>query len=1540
MNQTVLLGDVHPLTAVQREIWFDQTVHGDAPIYKIGGYVQIDGPVDAARFERAVNLLVQAHDTLRLVLVPGRDEDGVPHQAIAKTVTVRVPLHDFSSSADPHASARAWAEQRLATPFPLNGEPLFCFELAKLGDACFCCVLNFHHLIVDGWAIELLTGSLAEIYSALEANEANDQLALDAPSYVEFIEHDLALRASPQFERHRAYWLDKYRSVPDPLFEPRYRERFNGLTAPSGYHTLALPRVFYERIIALARDCESTPFHVMLGVLYVYFSRTAQRDDFAVGVPVLNRSTARMKATAGMFTGVSPVRLRFDGTLRFDELLRSIGQALKQDYRHQRFPVSELNRSLGLRQSQRAQVFDLSVSYERDDHDLRFGNSPAHGYRCSNGHEQLPLALNIRENRFDEQAWIHFTYNRAYFERGEIEAIGARFEHLLKQVLDDPQVSLAALALPTPAESAQLTQWNAETADLPQDELLHRLFEARVAEAPEAIALEHDGRRLTYAELNTRANRIAHQLIARGVQPDDRVAIYVERSPMMVAGLLGILKAGAAYVPLDPAYPAERLVYTLRDSAPVAVLVQRDTRDVLAEQAVPAIDLDADIASHEPTHNPIVPGLSAQHLAYVIYTSGSTGQPKGVMVEHRNVANLLHSMRQTLRPDVSGRMVALTTLAFDIAGLELFLPLVSGAQIVLLDRATALDPFALAAAISGSGATIMQATPATWRMLLDSGWSGAPDVKALCGGEALPGDLAQRLLPKVAALWNVYGPTETTIWSTSARVDSRHIDTRASAPIGRPIANTQIYVLDGAGRPVPVGVSGELYIGGAGVARGYFNRDDLTAERFLADPFSDVPGARMYRTGDLARFQPDGNIEYLGRNDHQVKLRGFRIELGEIEARLSRYDGVREAVVIAREDTAGDRRLVAYYTVVEQPTNDATPVDAERLRAHAGAVLPEYMVPSAYVKLAAFPLTPNGKLDRRALPPPEGDAYAYATGGSYEAPHGATEQALADVWSLLLGVAQVSRHDSFFQLGGHSLLALKVISRLRQRLSHDVPPDLLFRHPTLSAFAAAIDATSTATTQDRALSPRGLRDAPLSLPQERLWVLWRLDPDSAAYNVSGALELDGAFDAHAAQRALDVLVQRHAMLRTRFGEIDDVPRQLILAPERSADAWRWEIVDLRVDLRQADRASLAAQLRVRAREPFDLEHGPLLRATLFTLAPQRHVLHFVMHHIASDGWSIDVLLREFAASYRAARRGEAADLPALPVQYADYAAWQRERFDGAGSALLDAQLGYWRERLAGLSSVLDLPTEHDRSRPYDPRGARVAMRIPAPLAARAEGLAREAGATLFMVLLAALDVLLYRYSGATDVPVAVPVAGRDRLETEGLIGFFVNTLVMRTALSGAQPFSALLNQVRADSIAAQANRDVPFDRVVAELQLERRASGNPLAQVKFMLHDGFDASIDLDGVQCRLLDADASDVRFELALDVARGPHGLDCTFTYAADVYDEAFIVQFAQHYADLLAQAVDAPQRALGDFTLRDTEEGDEVVADALPVPSFGMS
>ncbi|MCX4160101.1 MULTISPECIES: non-ribosomal peptide synthetase [Paraburkholderia] len=1536
MNQTVLLGDVHPLTAVQREIWFDQAVHGDAPIYKIGGYVQIDGLIDAARFERAVNLLVQAHDTLRLVLVPGRDEDGVPQQAIAKTVTVRVPLHDFSSAADPHAAARAWAAQRLATPFPLNGEPLFCFELAKLGDACFCLVLNFHHLIVDGWAIELLTGSLAEIYSALEANGASELPAPDTPSYVEFIEHDLALRASPQFERHRAYWLDKYRSVPDPLFEPRYRERFNGLTAPAGYHTLALPRAFYERIIALARACESTPFHVMLGVLYVYFSRTAQRDDFAVGVPVLNRPTARMKLTAGMFTGVSPVRLQFDGALRFDELLRSIAQVLKQDYRHQRFPVSELNRSLGLRQSQRAQVFDLSVSYERDDHDLRFGSSGAHGYRCSNGHEQLPLALNIRENRFDEQAWIHFTYNRAYFERDEIEALGARFEHLLHQVLDDPRVALASLALPTPAESGQLKQWNAETADLPQDELLHRLFEARVAEAPDAIALGHEGRYLTYADLNAQANRIAHKLIARGVQPDSRVAICVERRPTMVAALLGILKAGAAYVPLDPAYPAERLAYTLRDSAPVAVLVQRDTRDLLGEQAVLAIDLDADIASDAPTHNPVVPGLTAEHLAYVIYTSGSTGQPKGVMVEHRNVANLLHSMRQTLRPEVPARMVALTTLAFDIAGLELFLPLVSGTQIVLLDRATALDPFALDAAIRESGATIMQATPATWRTLLDCGWSGAPDLKALCGGEALPGELAQRLSPKVAALWNVYGPTETTIWSTAALVNSGHVDTHASAPIGRPIANTQIYVLDGAGQPVPVGVSGELYIGGAGVARGYFNRDDLTAERFLVDPFSDAPGARMYRTGDLARFLPDGNIEYLGRNDHQVKLRGFRIELGEIEARLSRYDGVREAVVIAREDTAGDKRLVAYYTVAEQPTHNttaATPVDAEQLRTHAGAVLPEYMVPSAYVKLAAFPLTPNGKLDRRALPAPEGDAYAARR---YEAPHGETEQALADVWSQLLGVAQVSRTDSFFQLGGHSLLALKVVSRLRQRLSRDVPPDLLFRHPTLSAFAAALDATSTTTSQERALSPRGLRDAPLSLPQERLWVLWRLDPDSAAYNVSGALELDGTFDAQAAQRAIDALVQRHGMLRTRFGEIDDVPRQLILAPERSAAAWRWETVNLQ----QADHTSLATQLRVRAREPFDLEHGPLLRATLFALAPQRHVLHFVMHHIASDGWSIDVLLREFAAGYRAARRGEAADLPVLPVQYADYAAWQRERFDGAGSALLDAQLGYWRDRLAGLSSVLDLPTEHDRSRSYDARGARVAMRIPAPLAARAEALAREAGATLFMVLLAALDVLLYRYSGATDVPVAVPVAGRDRLETEGLIGFFVNTLVMRTALSGAQPFATLLDQVRADSIAAQANRDVPFDRIVAELQLERRASGNPLAQVKFMLHDGFDASVDLDGVQCRLLDADASDVRFELALDVARGPHGLDCTFTYATGVYDEAFIVQFAQHYADLLAQAVDTPQRALGDFTLRDTEEGDEVVADALPVPSFGMS
>ncbi|HEX8202153.1 MAG TPA: amino acid adenylation domain-containing protein, partial [Isosphaeraceae bacterium] len=811
---------------------------------------------------------------------------------------------------------------------------------------------------------------------------------------------------------------------------------------------------------------------------------------------------------------------------------------------------------------------------------------------------------------------------------------------------------------------------------------VHRLFEAQEARTPEAVALAFEGRALTYRALNARANRLAHHLRGLGVGPETLVGVCLDRSPEMVVALLGILKAGGAYVPLDPAYPPERLAFMLEDSRAPVLLTERHLRAVLpaAGAEVVCLDSDAPGIDGQPEDNP-AGGAAADHVAYVIYTSGSTGTPKGVEVPHAALGNFLQAMRTLLGVTARDALLAVTTLSFDIAGLELFLPLIVGARVELVPREVAADGARLAARVDEPGVTFLQATPATWRLLLEGGWAGKPALTMLCGGEALPRALADRLLDKGAALWNLYGPTETTIWSSAARVEPGE----GAVPIGRPIANTQLYVLDARLRPVPVGVTGELYIGGAGVARGYLRRPALTAERFVPDPFGKAAGARLYRTGDLARWRPDGSLDCLGRIDHQVKIRGFRVELGEIEAALLRHPAVRAAVVVAREDASGEQALVAY--TVADPGAEIAAAD---LRRGLHEALPEYMVPSAFVALEALPLTPNGKVDRGALPPP-GAARVEAE-GPYVPPRGPIEEALAGIWGELLGRDRIGVHENFFDLGGHSLTATQLLARLRDTFA--VEPSLrdFLEGPTVAGLARLVERelTAGAGLEVPPIEPVG-RDGPLpaSFAQQRLWFLDQLEPGSAAYNIPVAVRLAGRLDVGALGRALAEVVRRHEALRTTFASEGGVPRQVI-AP---AQALALPVTDL-TDLPESDRrAEALRRLRAEAARPFDLARGPLVRAGLFRLGEAEHVVAVTMHHIVSDGWSIGVLVREVAALYDAFRRGAPSPLPEPALQYADYAAWQRRWLQGE---VLQTQLDYWAGQLAGVPA-LELPA--DRPRP-------------------------------------------------------------------------------------------------------------------------------------------------------------------------------------------------------------------------------------------------
>ncbi|WP_186072006.1 amino acid adenylation domain-containing protein [Burkholderia gladioli] len=1451
MNQTVLLGEVHPLTAAQREIWLDQAVHGDAPVYKIGGYTRIAGSVDAACFERAVNLLVARHDALRLVLVPGENGEGLPRQAVAKTLTVEVPLHDFSAEPDPDAAAIAWARQRLAESFPLDGRPLFRFELARIDATNFLFTLNFHHLIVDGWAIGLLVDSLARIYSALAEGREPE---LDAPSYLEFVEQDRAFRESPQSERQRAYWLDKYRSVPDPLFAPRSRERFDGPVAPSGHHALCLPRAFYDRIAAFARRCESTPFHVILGLLHVYFSRTAQRDELAIGLPILNRSNARMRQTAGMFTGVSAVRLGYDPAQRFDELLKSLGQTLKQDYRHQRFPISELNRSLGLLQARRAQLFDISVSYERDDYDMRFGESPAQVHMCSNGHEQLPLALHIRENRFDANAWIHFMYNRAYFEQEEVEAIGARFEQLLGQVLEDARVPVADLRLPTAGELARLRAWSASPAAFERDEPLHRLFEARAAQTPDAVALEFEGRRLSYGELNAWANRVAHRLVGLGVKPDDRVAICVERGPGMIAGLLGVLKAGAGYVPLDPAYPAERLAYTLGDSAPLAVLVQAGTREVLGGLTVPVIDIDAPGESDASSDNPVVEGLNARSLAYVIYTSGSTGQPKGVMIEHRNVTRLFAATQAWYGFGPQDTWALFHSFAFDFSVWEIWGALLHGGRLVIVPKLTSRSPQACYALLCDTGVTVLNQTPSAFRQLIAAQAESDREHElrhVVFGGEALEVGMLRPWYEDArnrdCQLVNMYGITETTVhvtyWPLSAEGGG------TSAGIGRPIPDLSVHVLDANLNPVPIGVAGELCVGGAGVARGYLNQPELTARRFIRNPFSEDGEARLYRSGDLARFLPDGTLEYLGRIDTQVKIRGFRIELGEIEAALSALPGVREALVMAREDEPGEKRLVAYFVADAAHAQH----DVADLRAELSRTLPDFMLPAAFVALERFPLTANGKIDRKALPRPAQTVDAR----QYVAPRTSIEERLAAIWAQVLHLDRVGIHDNFFAVGGDSIRAVSVLSKAKAQGLEFALVDLFTRQSIANlAQALTLDEVSVAqeaaalslSAADQARLPAGIEDAyPLTyLQRGMVYHNQQASEDASIYHDVFSYRFGvPAWDEAKLRLALDAMTRRHPVLRTSF-DFDrfDEPMQLVHAEGRVP----LTVIDLS-GLGEAEQARVIAEfVEAERKTRVALEVAPLLRVFIHVRGADEIQYTLSFHHAILDGWSVASLNTELFAAYLALLDGDASELELAPLARTPRSAVESER----GALASEAHREFWRRYLSGYTfSELPPAEPAEPGAPSAPLSASVDEGVRDRLRAVANGL----GVPMRSVLLAAHLRVLSMLSGKLDVTTGlVSNVRQEQDDGEKVLGLFLNTLPLRQELKPSS-WTELIRQTFGTELEVIRHRHYPY----FQIQLDNDRSA--LYEVAF------------NYVNFHVYESLAGHAGFE-----ARGGHGFEAT--------------------------------------------------------------
>ncbi len=1496
---------IYPLSPLQQGMLFHTLYAPSSGTYFEQFAFTLRGALDEAAWEAAWQRVVERHAVLRTAFAWEKREK--PLQIVSRAARAPWRREDWRGLADEERTARleAFLREDRERGFELGRAPLMRLALLRVADDAWEFVWSHHHLLLDGWSVGMVLGEVFDLY---EAGRAGETAALPAPrpfrEYVAWLG-----RRDPAAAE--AFWRAELRGfrAPTPLGIDRGPRA--GGAGEYGEERLDVSPAATAALAELARHRHVTLSTTVQGAWALLLSRYSGADDVVFGATVSGRppELPGVDRMVGLFINAVPVRVRVPADAPLAPWLQDLQARQAETREHEHAPLVDVRAWSGLPAGE--PLFDSLLIFENFPVDASAaeprGGVEIAGFRAFE-RTNYPLTLVVAPA---EGLVLRAMYEADRLDGAAVRALLGHLRTLLEAIARDPEARLGDLPILDAAERArELEAWNDTAAEFPRGERIHDRFEAAAARSPDAAALVFRGEALTYAALDRRAALLARRLSALGVGPESRVAVCLERGPDMVAALLGVLKAGGAYVPVDPAYPAERVAYVLEDAGVVAVVTEAALAAQLPTGGAAVVLVDGEAPLPDDDADFVCPA-TAENAAYVIYTSGSTGRPKGVVVPHRAAVNFLDSMRA--RPGLAAvdTLLAVTTLSFDIAGLELFLPLTTGARVALADRETAGDGALLRDALAATGATAMQATPATWRMLLEAGWTGSPGLKALCGGEALPRELADRLLPLCGELWNLYGPTETTIWSTILRVEAGE----GPVAIGRPIANTRAYLLDRALEPVPAGIAGELYLGGEGVARGYLSRPELTAERFVPDPFAPEAcrGAHAYRTGDLARRRPDGALEYLGRTDHQVKVRGFRVELGEIEAALALHPEVGEAAVVAREDASGHARLVAYLA-------GGVPGG---VRDFLRERLPEHMVPSAFVALDAFPRTPNGKTDRRALAALE-VSHAGAR-DAYVAPRTPEEEIVARAWGAVLGVERVGARDGFFELGGHSLLAMQVVSRLRAALGVEVPLRAVFDAPRLDAFAERVRRTRSGDAEAPPPLRRAARDGvlPLSFAQERLWFLEQLEPGGAAYVMAGALRLSGALDAAALEWGLGEVVRRHESLRTTFRTANGVAAQVVAA----AGGWALPVEDLSA-LPEAEReAEARRRVGAEAARGFDLERGPLFRALLLRLGADEHVLSVTMHHAVSDEWSVGVLVREMSELYAARLRGEDAALPDLPVQYADFAAWQRGWLRGDA---LERQLAFWRERLADAPRAIDLPVDRPRPPVWSGRGALHAFALPAAVAERVDAVARERGATPFMVLLAAWQLLLARWSGQDTTVVGTPVASRQREETEGLIGFFVNMLALRADVAPEDGFADLLARVREAALDAWAHQDLPFERLVDELHPERDRSRTPVFQVAFVMQNAPTAAPRLPGVAVAAQEgAGRATSKFDLTLEVAAEDDGLRASIEYATDLFDADTVARMAEHFGLLLDAALAAPDAPVADLPLLTDAERSRLAA-----------
>ncbi|MEU7876481.1 amino acid adenylation domain-containing protein, partial [Dactylosporangium sp. NPDC049140] len=1450
-----------PLSFAQQRLWFLAQLDPASTEYNTPMTVRLDGPQDIDALRDALGRLVARHEVLRTRLVAG--PDGTPQQMIDPAAPIDLPIVDLSGEPDPAESAHEWLQADRRRPFNLSSGPLFRTALLRLADDDHILAIAKHHVVSDEWSVTVVRRELEALYEA-RRNGVEPDLPPLPVQYADFAVWQRSWLAGEVLESQLDFWRHRLADAPVldlPTDHPRPAVR----TSDGAVIEFAVPPEIADALRTVSRGAGASMFMTLFSAYTVLLNRYCNQDDIVVGTPIANRNRAEIEGLIGYFVNTLVLRTDLSGDPTFTELLARVRHTALEAFAHQDVPFERLVDELVTdRDRSRSPLFQVLFNY--------FTSGDADTTTTDEVREaqaKFDLRLILSEHGSGLTGAVQ--YATRLFDEPTIRRLISHFQQLLATVARAADVRLSEVHLDT----AEQSDWNDTAADLPPVSGVHELVRPSAA-----IAVVSGGESWTFAEVVSHANRLAHLLHSVGVGPESVVGLATDSGPDFVVSVLAVWAAGGAYVTLDGSQPAQRSAFMLAEAG-VSVLV--GTADVIGDLPVGRLRtvlLDDPLLQVMPD---TVLGTVVSHLdrvAYVMFTSGSTGRPKAVQVTHRGLLNYVTGVPSRLGIGEPGRSYALlqppTT---DFGNTMLFTALTAGGCLHFVDPAIVTDPELVDAYLTSHAIDYVKIVPSH---LTGLGVSRVRPVRALVlGGEATPLEVARELVRADFRVANHYGPTETTVGVATVRLTDEVLHGTV-VPIGAPLPNIRLHVLDRSLRPVPVGVRGELYVGGAGLARGYRGRPDLTAERFVAAP----GGERLYQTGDVVVRRPDGLIAFLGRADDQVKVRGYRIEPGEVQAALLAHPAVSAAVVVAEE-----QRLVGYLVA----DADAGMPSVGELRAFLAGRLPEHMVPAVFVELTAIPLTANGKLDRGALPAP--DQSRPELEGAFVAPRSPAEELLAGIWAQILGVERVGVHDNFFELGGHSLLATQVVSRVRAVFDVELPVAALFDTPTIAGLTLAVEAATPGEVAPPVVPVGRDQPLPLSFAQQRLWFLAQMEPESTEYHTPVAVHLTGEQDREALRDALGRLVARHEVLRTRLvADSDGVPRQVIDPPA----PFDLPFVDLSGELDPVAAADdwLAADRRVR----FDMATGPLFRATLLRIRPDEHVLAIAKHHVVSDEWSTGVLHRELQALYDACRNGTEAALLPLPVQYADFAVWQRAWLTGA---VLDAQLRHWRERLAG-APMLELPLDRPRPAHRTSDGAALSFVISPDAAAGLRALSQAAGASMFMTTLAAFAVILGRYSGQDDVVLGTPIANRNRAEVEGLIGYFVNTLVLRTDLAGDPTFGDLLARVRAETLAAYAHQDVPFEQLVEELGVERDRSRTPLFQVLFnyFAADGSrdpGDTPDLAGHEYR-----TAQVKFDLSFSLRDTGTVLVGSIEYSTAVFNRERMQRLAGHFTELASAVV----------------------------------